>query len=316
MIMELTGAATKRSAVSDPITREHRDQQLDKELVRMLATSALFRDYQQAFGKATGLPLTLRAVEDWQLAQAGEARQSSFCALVAQQNGACAACLRLQQQVCNAAQTAPATQQCAFGLNETAVAVKLGDRVIGYLQTGRILFKPPTARQAAKALQQLKALGVTARPAEATRAYLQTRVIPRPSYDAVIRLLEYFARQLGLMGNQVALQSRPVEPPQVVRARQYIQDHCGDPISLSEVARHAAISPFYLCKKFKEVTGLHFTDYVSRLRVERAKELLRDPNHRISEVAFRTGFQSLSHFNRCFKRVAGESPTACRQQLQ
>jgi AraC-like DNA-binding protein len=82
------------------------------------------------------------------------------------------------------------------------------------------------------------------------------------------------------------------------------------------VARHAAISPFYLCKKFKEVTGLNFTDYVSRVRVEKARQLLSDPNQRVSEIAYQTGFQSLSHFNRCFKRITGQSPAACRAELQ
>ncbi|MFO1512050.1 MAG: AraC family transcriptional regulator [Verrucomicrobiota bacterium] len=129
----------------------------------------------------------------------------------------------------------------------------------------------------------------------------------------MIRLLEFFAQQLSLLANQVLLQERVAELPQVARARQYIHDHCDEDLCLSEVARHAAISPFYLCKKFKEVTGLYFTDYVSRVRVEKAKELLRNPNYRISEIAYQTGFQSLSHFNRCFKRITGSSPTACRQ---
>ena len=133
---------------------------------------------------------------------------------------------------------------------------------------------------------------------------------------AAIRLLEFFGKQLSLMANQIALQEQAAEPPQVARARQFIHEHSGEEISLGDVARAAAISPFYLCKKFKETTGLHFTDYVSRVRVEKAKELLRNPNNRISEVAYQTGFQSLSHFNRCFKRIAGESPTNCREKMQ
>jgi AraC-like DNA-binding protein len=55
---------------------------------------------------------------------------------------------------------------------------------------------------------------------------------------------------------------------------------------------------------------------VSRVRVEKARQLLSDPNQRVSEIAYQTGFQSLSHFNRCFKRITGQSPTACRAELQ
>jgi AraC-like DNA-binding protein len=50
-------------------------------------------------------------------------------------------------------------------------------------------------------------------------------------------------------------------------------------------------------------------------RVEKAKNLLLNPNMRISEVAFAAGFQSLSHFNRVFRRIAGESPTRYREKL-
>ena len=288
----------------------------DRELIRKLAASQLFLDYQHAFSETTGLPLALRPVEDWQLAHAGDRQQNAFCALVARQNHACAACLQMQQQVCNTANGVPATHRCSFGLNETAVTVKLGERTIGYLQTGQVFFKSPTSAQAASAVNRLQGMGGGVNAREAAAAYQATRVVPRPTYDSMIRLLEFFAKQLSLLANQTLMQERVAEPPQVARARQYIHDHCEDELSLGDVARHAAISPFYLCKKFKEVTGLNFTDYVSRVRVEKAKEMLRDPNHRVSEVAYQTGFQSLSHFNRSFKRITGQSPSACRAELQ
>jgi AraC-like DNA-binding protein len=66
---------------------------------------------------------------------------------------------------------------------------------------------------------------------------------------------------------------------------------------------------------FRKITGINFTDYVSRLRIERAKNLLLNPNLRISEIAFEVGFQSLTHFNRVFKRVLGQSPSDYRLAL-
>lgn len=305
-----------RCTTQKPVADDRSDNQADKELVRKLAASSLFLDYQHAFSQTTGLPLALRSVEDWQLAHAGDVHQNTFCELVARQNRSCAACLEMQQQVCNTANGVPGTLKCSFGINETAVTVKLGDRTIGYLQTGQVLFKNPSASQTAGAVNRLKEMGAGVNGKEATAAYQATRVIPRPTYDSMIRLLEFFAKQLSLLANQILLQDRVAEPPQVARARQFIHEHCEDDLSLGEVARHAAISPFYLCKKFKEVTGLNFTDYVSRVRVEKAKQLLSDPNQRVSEIAYQTGFQSLSHFNRCFKRITGQSPTACRAKLQ
>jgi AraC-like DNA-binding protein len=54
---------------------------------------------------------------------------------------------------------------------------------------------------------------------------------------------------------------------------------------------------------------------VSRTRIEKAKNLLLNPNLRVSEIAFEVGFQSLTHFNRVFKRIVGESPTEYRGEV-
>ena len=61
--------------------------------------------------------------------------------------------------------------------------------------------------------------------------------------------------------------------------------------------------------------GVTFTDYVARARVEKTKQLLLNPNVRVSEAAYEAGFQSLSQFNRVFRRVEGQSPSAYREHL-
>jgi AraC-like DNA-binding protein len=96
------------------------------------------------------------------------------------------------------------------------------------------------------------------------------------------------------------------------RAKAYIAGHYGDPVDLDEMARVMHVSTFYFCKMFRKATGLTFTDYLGRVRVERAKNLLLNPNLRVSEIAYTVGFQSLTHFNRIFRRTTGEAPTAFR----
>jgi AraC-like DNA-binding protein len=58
---------------------------------------------------------------------------------------------------------------------------------------------------------------------------------------------------------------------------------------------------------------LTFTDYLSRVRVAKAKTLLLNPHLRISEIAYDVGFQSLTHFNRMFRKIVGESPSYYRE---
>jgi len=76
------------------------------------------------------------------------------------------------------------------------------------------------------------------------------------------------------------------------------------------------VSTFYFCKMFKRATGLTFTDYLGRVRVEKAKNLLLNPHLRVSEIAYTVGFQSLTHFNRVFRKLTGESPTDFREKLK
>jgi AraC-like DNA-binding protein len=102
------------------------------------------------------------------------------------------------------------------------------------------------------------------------------------------------------------------EPFRIMKARIFIDAHFSDELSLREVARAAHISTNYFSEKFKEATGENFVKYVARLRFEKALVLLRQPNLRVSEIAFAIGFQSLSQFNRVFKKLAGQSPTALR----
>jgi YesN/AraC family two-component response regulator len=96
------------------------------------------------------------------------------------------------------------------------------------------------------------------------------------------------------------------------RAKAYIADHHADPIGLDDIARALHVSTFYFCKMFKKATGLTFTDHLGRVRVEEAKRLLLNPHLRVSEVAYAVGFQSLTHFNRLFRLLTGESPTHFR----
>jgi AraC-like DNA-binding protein len=101
----------------------------------------------------------------------------------------------------------------------------------------------------------------------------------------------------------------------VTRARKFIEDNQATDISLADVAKAVNTSTFYFCKLFKKATGLNFTEYLSQVRIEKAKNLLLNPNLRVSEIGYEIGFQSLTHFNRVFRRIAGQSPTSYRERL-
>ena len=102
------------------------------------------------------------------------------------------------------------------------------------------------------------------------------------------------------------------EPVEIWKARKFIEQHSGEEVSLSKVAKAVNISANHLSEKFKQVTGVNFVDYVARVRFEEARDLLLNSDRRISEIAFAAGFQSLSQFNRVFKNLSGKSPSDYR----
>jgi AraC-like DNA-binding protein len=138
---------------------------------------------------------------------------------------------------------------------------------------------------------------------------------PPDRYNAIVRLLTFFAEQLSALSNQIMLEKEKAEPLMVRKAREYIAENRTESLSLTDVARASRASVFHFCKVFKKTTGLRFTDYVARVRLEDAKAELLNPNRRISEIAYNVGFQSLTQFNRVFKRTFGQSPTQFRAHL-
>ena len=97
--------------------------------------------------------------------------------------------------------------------------------------------------------------------------------------------------------------------------KEYILDNLDEPLKLDTIAAQVHVSPFYFCKLFKSTTGMTFTEFVNRQRIERAKRRLLDPSERITEIAYDIGYQSLSQFNRSFHRIVGESPTRFRKRM-
>ncbi len=102
------------------------------------------------------------------------------------------------------------------------------------------------------------------------------------------------------------------EPVAIWKARKFIEEHSREELSLTKVAKAVNMNANHLSENFKQVTGINFVEYVARTRFKTACDLLRNPKLRISEIAFAAGFQSLSQFNRVFKRFSRISPTQYR----
>ena len=286
----------------------------NRAFVETLRRSKLFREYERVFSAATELPLALRPVEYWQLEHRGKRHENPFCALLAENPKSLAVCLQAHEEMVRHTGDLPSTVTCPFGLTETAVPLRLGGKTIGYLRVGQVLRRSPNRADTAKAGHALRQVGVRFSP-QIKQAWEKNPYLPPERYSAIVRLLTFFAEQLSALSNQLLVEQQNLEPPLVARARQYIDRHKTESLTLAGVAAAAGASVFHFSKVFHKSTGLTFTDYVARVRVEGARTKLLNPNVRISEVAYDSGFQSLTQFNRTFRRVFRQSPSQFRAHL-
>jgi AraC-like DNA-binding protein len=252
-----------------------------RRLIDTLCETELYRNYSAAFEQMTSLPLTLEAAFE------GE---------------------ELPQTV---------TTFSITGVATTRVPVKLGKSLIAVLQTGGVRLAAVTAAHFTPIATALLDSGHSAAEIRAARdAFCKLPIMEPTRYEAAVTLLKSFASHLGEGTHRLLFATTTHEPAPVRLAKEYIMQHLTEPLTLITVSSNVNVSPFHFCKVFKRGTGMTFTDYVNHVRVEKARRMLLRPGARITDVAYDVGFQSLSHFNRSFRRIVNESPTEYRARLK
>lgn len=97
-------------------------------------------------------------------------------------------------------------------------------------------------------------------------------------------------------------------------ALRYIAQNFAQPLTLDEVADNVGLSPTYLSKKFKKVTGVTFKEYMNYIRIHQACQMLITTDDTITTIATNCGFNSSNYFKDCFRRINGLSPRSFRRQ--
>jgi two-component system response regulator YesN len=100
----------------------------------------------------------------------------------------------------------------------------------------------------------------------------------------------------------------------VIKAQEYVQTHIGEKISLTDVAAHLHLNSSYFSRMYKKETGEGFVEYVTRLKMEKAVELLDQSIKSAEQVAYELGFESKSYFLKTFKRFYGLSPKSYKHK--
>ncbi len=126
---------------------------------------------------------------------------------------------------------------------------------------------------------------------------------------------QWFAEFVNVYFNYVFKIKESTQREDVTKAVEYIISNYNTDLSLSKVAGYINMSENYFSHIFKRVTGESFTEFITKYRIERAKEMLRNSDFRINEIAEKIGFENVYYFSNVFKKCAGASPIEFRKGI-
>lgn len=107
---------------------------------------------------------------------------------------------------------------------------------------------------------------------------------------------------------------QPVQRAEIQKALDYVARHYREPVSVADISDYTAISPNYFSHLFKAQTGINFSDYVTRYRIERSKQYLRETELQVGEIAEQIGIPDYKYFARIFRRLVGKTPSQYREE--
>lgn len=142
----------------------------------------------------------------------------------------------------------------------------------------------------------------------------------QPSFERfliLLRILQQLANAPDvepLHADGVRFDLNPKEQERINRVCQYVEQHYADAIDVSTVADLASLTVPAFCRYFKRMTHQTFTDFVNEYRVNQARQLLHSART-VADVGLAVGFNNLSHFNKTFRTITGQTPSAYRKVL-
>ncbi|OXS55383.1 hypothetical protein B1A99_23955 [Cohnella sp. CIP 111063] len=131
-------------------------------------------------------------------------------------------------------------------------------------------------------------------------------VLKTEGYDKIVEVVEELAVELDPSLRMLRTEGRAMEI--VDKVKSYIEAHLHQDVSLVSLAEVVHFNPSYLSRFFKQQTGLNLSEYAQNVKVERAKQMLTDPNIKVNDIAEALGYGSSSNFTRSFKRITGLTP--------
>lgn len=126
-------------------------------------------------------------------------------------------------------------------------------------------------------------------------------------------LFDYLIRALTISYEKAARQKRQDENRPIRVVKQFITSHYGESLTLEQASDAAGLSPAYLGTLFKKETGMTFLEYLSGVRMEAAKQLLKETNRTVADICMAVGYNDVRYFTKSFTKYSGLKPNEYRK---
>lgn len=284
-----------------------------------MARARIVHLWIKSFQEFSGINLDLFAMEDERQKQPVGLKNhlNPFCKMCIENPEVQKLCIKGRDNLCEKVVRSglPESAVCFAGLWDCAIPVIVAGKPVATLFLSGFSTEKSLKTAFARTWKFFNKYGVEFHHRDAESAYMKTPVLNPGQFKALQQMLSVSCGNLAEFANRRLVQAVSHENPSVLRAKQYVRDHSAQPISMEEVARSVGLSVTYFSKVFKKETGMPFPEYVNRVRLENVKAILLSQQKSINETAFESGFESISHFNRVFKKYEGTSPLRFREKL-
>ncbi len=284
----------------------------EREAWARIAASPAVREQQVAFTCATGVPLALAPASTQSLPETDKV----FCVKGCLGGHSGTVCQRklIKAEKRAVTRVGPVQYCCPSGLVKILVPMFIGGQHVGSLLAGPFALRSLDGDKLAQLVGKLEKCGLSDRANQLQTSWRFSPLLSSDKCRAAGTLLQMFGKYLEECGKAELRAQGSRRSALVQKVETFLAQCQSNHVSLREVAMRVNLSPCHFCAVFKKQTGVTFSQYRTRQRLEKARDLLADAERRVSDVAFEAGFESIPYFNRAFRRQFGCSPSQFRSR--
>lgn len=211
----------------------------------------------------------------------------------------------------------PNLPHLSYSKSEMEIVVQMREDFLG-----QSLVQIPELRLVRQLFERAKSGIVFHAPAKHKIGQQLVAMVDQSPFHRLLSLLEILhemattADYESLKAQGFPVEVNPQDQDRMALLYNFVEEHFQRPIPLAEIAALINMTVPAFCRYFKKLTNRTFTQFVNEFRITYASRLLRDEDMSIAAISFESGFNNLSHFNKQFRQITGQSPREYRQQVQ